>query len=407
MGLDIFLHNAQIAALVQNQRSQLGIRFQPEYQHSKPRAVLSQQFEDDLNRVYWSKHSSRLPNYLENLLPEGQLRSVIAHSLGSPEMSDQQLLAAVGSDLPGAVAVTESSYPTQIESVDEAAPIQTGPERASDEELALRFSLAGVQLKFSMMRDGDRMTLPARGQGGDWIVKLPSKQFDGLVENEYATMKWAGLVGFDVPDVAIMDAESLKALEGRIATDLKGLAVRRYDRQGITRIHQEDFAQVFGWPPGLKYDFTAERLLVIVRAIIGEDAFDEQFRRMIFSIASGNNDAHLKNWSLIYPDKIRPALTPLYDQVSTIHWGKAVDRNLPFKIGGTREPHQVDSKVLDRLASRVKVTPERLRALTDQCLSRTREVWQEASSIMLERHKTAIKEHWSIVPILREAGSLE
>jgi serine/threonine-protein kinase HipA len=41
-------------------------------------------------------------------------------------------------------------------------------------------------------------------------------------------------------------------------------------------------------------------------------------RRLAFMVLSGNADAHLKNWSLLYPDGVRPRLAPVYDLVSTV-----------------------------------------------------------------------------------------
>ena len=68
----------------------------------------------------------------------------------------------------------------------------------------LRFSLAGVQLKFSAMGDArGGLTIPARGVGGDWIVKLPSLQFPGVPENEFSMMTLARAVGISVPVVKL------------------------------------------------------------------------------------------------------------------------------------------------------------------------------------------------------------
>ena len=53
--------------------------------------------------------------------------------------------------------------------------------------------LAGVQLKFSMLARADRMTLPAYGEGGDWIVKLPDHQHPDVPRNEYATTSACGI----------------------------------------------------------------------------------------------------------------------------------------------------------------------------------------------------------------------
>jgi serine/threonine-protein kinase HipA len=41
-------------------------------------------------------------------------------------------------------------------------------------------------------------------------------------------------------------------------------------------------------------------------------------RRLAFMVLSGNADAHLKNWALLYPDGVNPRLAPVYDVVSTV-----------------------------------------------------------------------------------------
>src|SRR3546814_14405785 len=73
-------------------------------------------------------------------------------------------------------------------------------------EHALRFSLAGVQLKFSAVRSASGgLTIPARGIGWHWIVKLPSRDFRRLPENELSMMSLAKMVGIDVPALRLVD----------------------------------------------------------------------------------------------------------------------------------------------------------------------------------------------------------
>ena len=63
-------------------------------------------------------------------------------------------------------------------------------------ENVLRFSLAGIQLKFSAIIEGrGGLTIPARGMGGSWIVKLPSREFEGVPENEFSMMTLARHIG--------------------------------------------------------------------------------------------------------------------------------------------------------------------------------------------------------------------
>jgi serine/threonine-protein kinase HipA len=104
------------------------------------------------------------------------------------------------------------------------------------------------------------------------------------------------------------------------------LIVKRFDRDGDRRIHQEDFAQVFDIPPEERYAWGVVDLPwshygsmgAVICALCGEDDFREYIRRLAFMVLSGNADAHLKNWALVYPNGVSPRLAPLYDVVSTV-----------------------------------------------------------------------------------------
>jgi serine/threonine-protein kinase HipA len=191
----------------------------------------------------------------------------------------------------------------------------------ANREPGLRFSLAGVQMKFSVLRDPDRITLPASNQDGEWIVKLGSARFPFTVENEYAIMQWAMSASFDVPECHLQDAKTVSD-SLRKYTDFgnRVFLIRRYDRQAGHRIHQEDFAQVTNLRPELKYDHIKyEQCAGLVKQLLGDDAYYEFIRRLTFIIASGNADAHLKNWSLLYFDSQYQSLSPMYDRYAQLH----------------------------------------------------------------------------------------
>jgi serine/threonine-protein kinase HipA len=97
-------------------------------------------------------------------------------------------------------------------------------------------------------------------------------------------------------------------------------AVERFDRLSDgTLVHTEDFAQIFGVYPDDKYSRASMRNLAGVIAAESNEADIAGFiRRLTFSMLIGNADMHLKNWSMIYPDRYHAALAPAYDIVSTI-----------------------------------------------------------------------------------------
>jgi serine/threonine-protein kinase HipA len=367
--------------------------------------VLSQSFEDDLERIYWSRRPGHLPAFFANLLPEGPLRVLLERSLNLSEADDLGLLAAVGSDLPGALSLRSSDEPAALMGVPSETVVDDEGGSKNETE-GLRFSLAGVQMKFSMIR-GDRFTLPAHDQRGDWIVKIGSNDYPGLVENEYAMLEWARCAGFDVPECLLVEADQIEAIRKYVPAETRALAIRRYDRDGMKRIHQEDFAQVTGSVPNLKYDFTYDQLAVLVRAIAGDEGYEELLRRLSLVIASGNNDAHLKNWSLLYLDGVTPSLAPLYDQVSTVAWPQ-VSRQLALKLGGARDPGRLSVDSFRRLARKAQADVERTVTIVRGTILRLREVWtqSQAHQVMHPAHIHALREHWIRAPFLRDIGEL-
>ena len=199
---------------------------------------------------------------------------------------------------------------------------------------ALRFSLPGVQPKLSAtMSASDRLTIPAGGVGGSWIVKFPSAAFPGLPEQEHAMMTLAGRVGIDVPQTRLVSVDSIENLpRGMGLRRGQALAVRRFDRMDDgTRVHVEDFAQVLGAHPEQKYVKAGYRDIVeVIGREVGDDAVAEFIRRLVFCVLIGNGDAHLKNWALIYPDRCallrsrpRTTLFPPCRTSTTTEWRSA------------------------------------------------------------------------------------
>jgi serine/threonine-protein kinase HipA len=384
-------------------------RFLDTYFELVPRPVLGQKFEDDLERVHRSRKGQGLPDFFANLIPEGRLRDLIVETAGLESGNDLALLTFVGRDLPGAVSVRI----LDDEKVD--SPLQGPPASTTEDESAavsegLRFSLAGVQLKFSMLREADKLTLPAKDSSGEWIVKFDSHTFPHLPENEFSMLEWARAAGFEVPECHLHPVEEVIGFPRRYApAGTRVLAIRRYDRLPQKRVHQEDFAQAVGLPPTKKYDqITHAGMAHLVRRFVDENAVDELVRRLVFTIASGNNDAHLKNWSLVYPDTIRAQWSPLYDQVATVAW-ESFDRTLALKLAGIKEFNGIDQSTFERFAAGAQIDRPRVLGLVDETLEQLRAAWRESGSDLPlpAAHEAALREHWRRVPLLRKAGSLD
>jgi serine/threonine-protein kinase HipA len=270
-----------------------------------------------------------VPEWFANLLPEpgSGLRQLVATALGKKRIHDFVLLNHLGDDLPGAVRVAPDT------------PLDELPEHEASEahrhEHALRFSLAGVQPKFSMRYEGKALVVPASGSGGDWIVKLPDQRFPSVPDNEFAMLRWAEHVGIEVPETRLVSGSEIKNLpDGLLVSGQSALAVRRFDRTTAGRVHQEDFAQVREVATDAKYDkANYEGIGRVIAAVCPPADAIEYVRRLVAVVAMGNADAHLKNWTLRYPDGKNARLSPAYDLVCVTAYPRA-DHQLAFPLSG-------------------------------------------------------------------------
>lgn len=315
--------------------------------------VLGQGFERDPRKRRTA--SGGVPEWFAGLLPEtgSGLRQLVAASLGKKRIHDFVLLCHVGGDLPGAVRVIQD------------VPLDGLPEHHTDREHmhdhALRFSFAGVQPKFSMRYEGKALVLPATGDGGDWMVKLPDQRFPDVPGNEFAMLQWAARAGIDVPESRLEPGARLENLpKGAInPTDL-ALAVRRFDRSDGLRIHQEDFAQVREVATDAKYDkATYEGIGRVIGALCPPEDAVEYVRRLVAMVVMGNADAHLKNWTLRYPQGRQARLSPAYDLVCVTAYPET-DHRLAFPLGGTTLADAVTTESFRGLAPALRLSTEQV-----------------------------------------------
>lgn len=216
-------------------------------------------------------------------------------------------------------------------------------------------------MKFSAIDEArGGLTIPAGGVGGSWIVKLPSAVHDRVPENEFSMMSLARLVGVEVPEIDLIDPESIGNLPMGLATASgKALSIKRFDRlPDGAPIHMEDFAQVFGVYPVDKYKRASYRNIAsVIAAEAGEQGIVEFIRRLTFNVLIGNADMHLKNWSLVYPDRRNAALSPAYDFVSTIAY--LPDDMAALSFSRTRRFDGYSEDELSHLAAKAKL-PEKV-----------------------------------------------
>lgn len=377
--MGVALHD-ELVGLLTYRSSSTSFEFLDSYLETPRRPVLGQIFEE-APRTRW-KQGHRLPVWFSNLLPEERMRDVLARDLGINPENEFRLLCALGRDLPGAVTVVPLPDGTDVTGLLSAEADVASAETPEAAPL-VRFSLAGVQLKLSMLWSSNTLTLPGAGTMGDYLVKFPSARYEGVPENEYSMMRWAAEVGIDVPEIALVNADHLGPIPPSF-DQFRGqtvYTVRRFDRTDSTKVHMEDLNQILGnWPGHGKYEGAGfERLGLVVFTLAGEQAFQEFVRRLTFCIGIGNEDAHLKNWTMWYPDGVTPALSPVYDLVSTIQY-QDLDRGLALKMNGTKDPSKIDLDAMRRLARKAGGSESATTATVTETLRLMRECWSSLRS---------------------------
>lgn len=398
--LDIFLNETRTGVLTLLPDGRILFTFDEAYAADPARPVLSQSYYSAGGELLTQTraYSSKAPPFFSNMLPEGHLRAYLARRGGIKPGREFHLLCLLGEDLPGAVIARPAegfSLPVREE--------EQTPDKDKKPEHPLRFSLAGVQLKFSalMERDGG-LTIPATGMGGDWIVKLPSPTHDNVPENEYAMMHMAGEVGLPVPEIKLIPLSDIAGLPdfGKLR-GIKALAIKRFDRgMNGERIHIEDFAQVYNIFPEKKYEGVSfNNIAGMVWTLTGEAGLQDFIRRLAFTILTGNGDMHLKNWSFIYPDGRTPELSPVYDMVSTVPY---IPRDaLALKLAGTKDMMLCDLPLFEKLAEKAGLPKKPVLDAAQETAEKTREIWTQnkAHYALPPDIEKVINDHIKTVPL--------
>jgi len=191
-------------------------------------------------------------------------------------------------------------------------------------EYADKLSFSGVQKKLNARLAISKATFEVVPRSGTYIIKPQNPDYSELPENEDLTMKLADCVGIDTPLHGLLHCS-----DGSLSYFIK-----RFDRTGKGRkIAVEDFSQLAGLSRDTKYDFSMERLIPLIDRFCTFPAVEKKklFQRTLFSFLIGNEDLHLKNFSLIHHGQT-VEFSPAYDLVnSTIVTDTGEEMALPLR----------------------------------------------------------------------------
>ncbi|HEU4410018.1 MAG TPA: HipA domain-containing protein [Polyangiaceae bacterium] len=176
--------------------------------------------------------------------------------------------------------------------------------------------------------------------------------------------------------------------------------IERFDRRpGGVRVHMEDFAQVLDRPN--LYGGPSEHLAAVVARLCPQ-SLRALCERLAFCAVCGNGDGHLKNWSLLYPDGRRAALSPAYDIIATVLY-PGVDDILALSLGGSDRFESVGATSFEKFARVSGLTFGEVSRWAEDAARRARQVWAEQGADLpfTQVERARLEWHLARVPLGR------
>jgi serine/threonine-protein kinase HipA len=352
--LDVYLHRNLVGQLIQDEQGRILFGYAENWL-DKPGAIpLS--YSLPLQKEHFSGKACR--GFFGGVLPEGNIRELVARNLGISARNDYAMLEQIGGECAGAVifvpageSLPELDYSYRhLEEAELARMLRELPRRPlmAGEE-GVRLSLAGAQDKIAVHVSDERISLMLATAPSTHILKPAISHFEGVVFNEVCCMKLASAVGLSVANVEVRQVE-----------DIDYLLVERYDRKRsksgeVERLHQEDFCQALAVPPEMKYQSeggpSLKQCFSLLREVSTMPVVDLQrlLDTVVFNALIGNHNAHAKNFSLIYEAGSTMRLAPLYDLVSTVYYPE-LSSKMAMRVGGEYESDKLFTRHFEKLA---------------------------------------------------------
>lgn len=201
---------------------------------------------------------------------------------------------------------------------------------------ATKMSIQGVQPKLSAILNIKESKFDLVDINGKYIIKPQHHTYPQLPENEDLTMKMASNCGIQAPAHGMIFSK-----DGSLSYFIK-----RFDRKGKNKKNPlEDFAQLAEEKRETKYNYSIEKLIKLLDAYCTFPQIEKSrfFKRFLFNYLTGNEDMHLKNYSLITTDD-KIELSPAYDFLNTsIVLGKDIEETA-LSLKGKKK--KLDRKIL-------------------------------------------------------------
>ena len=222
-------------------------------------------------------------------------------------------------------------------------------------------AVPGVQAKLSLSlvdaakKDTDGRLTVVGALGGNYILKPPSEDFPEMPQNEHLTMRIAEAFGIQVVTSTLIRLKS---------GELSYLTKRIDRKEDGTKIHMLDMFQIT--EAFDKYKSSMEKVGKAIGNYSSNTLLDKLFfyELTLFSFLTGNNDTHLKNFSMI-ESELGWLLAPAYDLLNVAILNPEDSEELALTLDGkkskfTRLHFEHFGKILGLTPLQIKRVFERL-----------------------------------------------
>lgn len=237
---------------------------------------------------------------------------------------------------------------------------------------ASKMSIQGIQPKLSAKLNIKEEKFEIVDTGGRFILKPQHQYFPEMPENEDLTMRLADEIGLEIP------------LHGLIWSKDNTLTyfIKRFDRKGQNdKVAIEDFAQLAGLSRDTKYEYSMEKVVGLIDKFCTFPSIEKLvlFKLVIFNYLIGNDDMHLKNFSILTEDgKVK--LSPSYDLLNTTIEYRKPDDEIALPLRGNKK-HLTHQMLINYFGlERCELTPKSVEKVMETISSAVPK-WKELINI--------------------------
>jgi serine/threonine-protein kinase HipA len=230
-------------------------------------------------------------------------------------------------------------------------------------------SVPGVQAKLSISVDkstkdksNNRLTVVG-ALGGNYIFKPPTTRFPEMPENEHLTMRIAELLGMKVVPSSLI----------RLKSGELGYITKRIDRDDDTKIHMLDMFQIT--EAFDKYKGSMEKIGKAIHLYSENTLLDSLFffEITLFSFLTGNNDMHLKNFSMI--ENARGwTLAPAYDLLNVAIVLPEDEEELALTLSGKKK--KLKREHFEQFAKELGLTTKQIKGVFNRFEAKWNEIFE-------------------------------